>query len=38
MLTGLTYPSSRNVFYDILAKSGVKKSIMGRSSVGKMDE
>ena len=34
ILTGLTYPSSRNVFHDILTKSGAKKSIMGRSSVG----
>ena len=38
ILTGLTYTSSRNVFQDILANSGVKKSIMGRSSVRKMDE
>ena len=38
ILTVLTYTSSRNVFQDILANSGVKKSIMGRSSVGKMDE
>ena len=38
ILTGLTYTSSRNVFQDILANSGVKKSIMGRSLVGKMDE
>ena len=38
ILTGLTYTSSRNVFQDILANSGVKKSIMGRSSVGKIDE
>ena len=34
ILPGLTYTSSRNVFH----YSGVKKSIMGRSSVGKMDE
>ena len=38
ILTGLTYTSSQNVFQDILANSGVKKSIMGRSSVGKIDE
>ena len=38
ILNRLTYTSSRNVFHDILANSGVKKSIMGRSSVGKIDE
>ena len=30
--------SSRNVFQDIFSYSGVKKSVMGRSSVGKLDE
>ena len=34
VLTGLKYTLSRKVFHD----SGVKKLIMGRSSVGKMDE
>ena len=38
ILNGLTNTSSRKVFHDILPYSGVKKSIMGRSSVGKMDE
>ena len=35
---GLTNTSSRKVFHDIFSYSGVKKSIMGRSSVGKLDE
>ena len=38
ILTGLTNSSSRKVFHDIFSYSGVKKSIMGRSSVGKLDE
>ena len=38
ILTGMKHNSSQKVFHDILANSGVKKSIMGRSSVGKMDE
>ena len=38
ILTRMKYDSSQKVFHDILAKSGVKKLIMGRSSVGKMDE
>ena len=38
ILTGLTNTSSRKVFQDIFSYSGVKKSIMGRSSVGKLDE
>ena len=35
---GLTNTSSRKVFHDIFSYSGVKKSIMGQSSVGKLDE
>ena len=38
ILIVLTNNSSRKVFHDILPYSGVEKSIMGRSSVGKMDE
>ena len=38
ILTGLTNTSSQKVFRDIMPYSRVKKSIMGRSSVGKMDE
>ena len=38
ILTVLTYTLSRKVFHYILAYSGVKKSIMGQSSVEKMDE
>ena len=35
---GLTNTSSRKAFHNIFSYSGVKKSIKGRSSVGKLDE
>ena len=38
ILTGLTNTSSWKVFHDIFSYSGVKKLIMGQSSVGKLDE